>query len=127
MQLDISKSKFDNVFDTATFGQKQTYFNGFIKLANKINQHYFTSKKGFKLGDKKEKAVKAYGYPDKCISIDNIEKCEWKFEGDYVESEEIHPKAKTNGPLAKNSFGYCVTMYFRSDILIAMILSNDIP
>lgn len=127
LELYVSKSKFDNVFDTATFKQKQTYFSGFINSAIKINQHYFTTKKGFKLGDKKEKAINVYGNPDKCSTSNNIEKCEWKYEGDYFDSEEHHPKAKTNRPVAKDSFGYSVTMFFRSNKLIAMIISNDIP
>ncbi|SDJ09848.1 hypothetical protein SAMN05192550_1647 [Flavobacterium glycines] len=127
IELSVSKSKIDNIFETATLKQKQTYFSGFINSAIKINQNYFTSKKGFRLGDKKEKAISIYGIPDKCSTIENIEKCEWKYEGDYVESEETHPKEKTNKPFAKNSFGYSVIMYFRSNNLIAMIISNDIP
>jgi hypothetical protein len=124
--LYVSKSRFDNVFDTANFQQKQTHLKGFINSATKINQLYFSTKKGFRLGDKKEKAISAYGKPDKCSTFDNIEKCEWKFEGDYIESEEIHPKAKTNKPLVKNSYGYGVTMFFRKDKIVAMIISNDI-
>jgi hypothetical protein len=127
MQLYVSKSKFDNVFETATFKQKQTYFSGFINSAIKINRQYFTTKKGFKLGDKKEKAIGIYGNPDKSSISENLEKCEWKFEGDYLESEETRPKMKTNKPFAKDSFGYSVTMYFRNNSLIAMIIGNDIP
>ncbi len=127
MELYVSKGKFDNIFDSASFKQKKTYFSGFINTAIKINNCYFTTKKGFKLGDKKEKAIRVYGNPDKSLTVDNIEECEWKFEGDYVESEEIHPKAKTKRPLAKDSFGYSVTMYFRNKTIIAMIISNDIP
>jgi hypothetical protein len=127
MELYFSKSKFDNVFDTATFEQKKTSFSGFVNTAIKINKRYFTTKKGFKLGEKKEKAISVYGNPDKCLTVDNIEKCEWKFEGDYVESEQIHSKAKIKRPFAKDSFGYSVLMYFRNDTLIAMIISNDIP
>lgn len=127
MELYVSKSKFDNIFNEATFKQKKNYFSGFVNSAYKINQRYFTTKKGFKLGDKKEKAISVYGNPDKCLTVDNIEKCEWKFEGDYVESEEIHPKVKTKKPFAKDSFGYSVMMYFRNDTIIAIIISNDIP
>jgi hypothetical protein len=126
IQLDVSKSKFDNVFDTATFEQKQSYFRGFIDSAININQSYFTTNKGFKLGVKKEKAISIYGDPDRCTILDRIEKCEWKFEGDYSESEEKHPR-NTKRPYVKNSFGFSVTMYFRSDLLIGMILTNDIP
>jgi len=127
MELDVSKSKFDNIFDSATFKQKRAYFSGFVNTAIKINQRYFKTRKGFRLGDKKEKAIRVYGNPDKCLTVNNIEKCEWKFEGDYIESEEIHPKAKTKRPFAKDSFGYSVMMYFRNNNLIAMIIRNDIP
>lgn len=127
MEFDISKSKNENVFDTATLQQKQTNFKDFINLSNRINQSYFTTKKGFKLGDKKEKAINVYGKPDKCSTSNNIEKCVWKYEGDYIESEETPHKAKTNRPFAKNSFGYTVTMFFRTEKLIAIIINNDIP
>lgn len=127
IELSVSKNKFDNIFDTATLKQKQTYFSSFINSAIKINQNYFTTKKGFRLGDKKGKAISVYGIPDKCSTVDNIEKCEWKYEGDYVESEETHPKGKRNKPFVKNSFGYSVIMYFRDNHLIGMIICNNIP
>ncbi len=127
MELSVSKGKFENIFDSASFRQKQNYLPGFILSAIKINRSYFTTLKGFNLGDRKAKVINVYGKPDKSSSLNNIEKCEWKFEGDYIESEEIHPKLKTNKPLANNSMGCSVTMFFREDRILAMIISNDIP
>ncbi len=129
MELDISKSKFDNVFDTASYQQKETFFNGFIKSSKHLNQIYFTTNKGFKLSDSKDKVISFYGKPDK-VNVDNgIECYEWDFYGEYnpggefVHNEKIDLKGK---PVAKSSFGYQLIMYFRNNMLIGLIMHNDI-
>lgn len=130
MELDISKSKFDNVFDTASYQQKETFFKVFIKSSKLIDQIYFTTNKGFKLSDSKEKVIKFYGKPDK-VNMDNgIECCEWDFYGEYnlvgefASNEKIDLKGK---PVAKSSFGHHLIMYFRNNVLIGLIMRNDIP
>jgi len=126
IELYVSKGKFNNIFDTATRKQKQTFFSGFLSSGKKIDQKYFTTYKGFKLGDNQEKAITIYGTPDKHSTFKNIEKYEWTFTGDYA-LKESKTNVKTNKPLAKNSWGFEVIMFFRKDKLIDMILSNDIP
>jgi len=126
MELYVSKGQFNNIFDTATAQQKHSFFKGFLSSGKKISQSYFTTLKGFRLGDKKEKALGIYGNPDKYSISKGIEKCEWKFEGDY-RALESKTKIKTSKPLAKDSWGFYVKMFFSSNRLMAMILSNDIP
>src|SRR5258708_5663037 len=58
---------------------KEKYFKGFFKAAKKIRPAYFTTHKGFKLGDKKEKAISFYGKPGKVSLAAGIETCEWNF------------------------------------------------
>jgi hypothetical protein len=104
--------------------QKRKDFNGFLKQSNKINSNYFITKKGFKLGDTKQKAIENYCNPDKQASIDGIEKLEWMFVGDVSYDGKTDLKGK---PLAAKSFGHHITMYFRKGKLIGQILHNDIP
>lgn len=104
--------------------QKLKDFNGFLKQTTKINSTYFITDKGFRLGDTKQKTIDTYGSPDK-ISISNgIEKFEWSFIGDTFYNGKIDLKGK---PLAKDSFGHQIVMYFRNGKLIGQILHNDIP
>lgn len=93
-------------------------------MAGKTSQHYFKTKKGFQLGDPKAKATGAYGKPDRCTVARGIEHCQWKYAGDFTDATS---KSKTAKPLAKDSYGYSVSMFFKNDKLIAMILINDIP
>ncbi len=108
----------------ASYMQRQKYFKGFLTQTKKISKSYFTTNKGFKLGDSKEKAIEVYSKPDK-IEMDNgIEKYEWDFIGDTFYNDTIDLKGK---PLAKNSFGHQTIMFFRDNKLIGLMLHNDIP
>lgn len=104
--------------------QKLNDFEGFLEQTIKTNSLYFTSKKGFKLDDAKQKAIDVYGKPDNRKIVDDVEKLEWSFIGDalYDDKNELSPKA-----VAQNSFGYRVVMYFKNEKLIAQILYNAIP
>jgi len=53
-----------------------------------------------------------------------MEELEWNFIGDvfYDGKSDLHGK-----PLAKDSFGHHVIMYFKKSRLIGLILYNDIP
>jgi hypothetical protein len=123
MEFNFAVSK--SSYDTASSQKKQELFPGFLTSGTKIAQRYFTTEKGFRLGDKKDKAIKNYGQPDTCYISNGIETCEWRFKGDYTDEETPLPISKK--PLAEKSFGYGVTMYFRKEKLIAMILFKDIP
>jgi len=104
--------------------QKLKDFSGFLKQATKINSSYFVTNKGLKLGDIKQKAVDIYGSPNKKSITDEIEKLEWLFLGDEFYDGKTNLKGK---PLAENSFGHQIEMYFRNGKLIGQILFNDIP
>ncbi|WP_276134178.1 hypothetical protein [Polluticoccus soli] len=104
--------------------QKITDFKGFVNQAIPIKSSYFVTNKGFKLGTTRQQAVNVYGSPDKQSIVDGIEKLEWEFIGDELYTEKIDLKGK---PLAMNSFGHQVTMYFVKGKLTALILFNDIP
>ncbi len=103
---------------------KRKYFSGFTRLAKPIASKYFTTDKGFRLGDKKDKAINVYGRPDKKSLSHDIETYEWDFIGDALYDKKTDLKGK---PLAEDNFGHQVTMFFRNDQLIALILHNDIP
>jgi len=110
--------------ELASDKQKLKDFSGFLKQTTKINSTYFISDKGFRLGDTKPKAIDIYGSPDISIMNNGIEKLEWDFVGEEIYDGKIDLKGK---PLAKNSFGYKVVMYFKNGKLIGQVLYNDIP
>lgn len=104
--------------------QKLRDFSGFLKQAITISATYFITDKGFRLGDTKQKAINLYGTPEKVIVTNGIDKLEWNFAGDEIYDGKTNLKGK---PLAKDSFGHQVIMYFRNEKLIGQILLNDIP
>lgn len=110
--------------DLATESQKLKDFGGFINQSSNINSSYFTTEKGFRLGDAKQKAIETYGKPQKQTTNNGIEKLEWNFIGDQIYEGKVDLKGK---PLAKNSFGHNLVMYFKDGKLIGQILHNDIP
>ncbi|MBW8687970.1 hypothetical protein [Chitinophaga rhizophila] len=109
---------------SATAEQKLRAFSGFLDQAKEIDAHYFTTNNGFKLGDTRRKAIKLLGNPDKTVTTEDIEKLEWEFVGEdfYDRKSDLHGK-----PLAKDSFGHHISMYFRKGLLVGIILFNDIP
>ena len=110
--------------DIASYKQKQNNFKGFIAQAKKISETYFTSKKGFKLGDSKEKALDVYGNPDSILIKNGVEKYEWDFIGDAFYCDTMDLKGK---PLARNNYGHQIILFYRDNKLIGLILHNDIP
>lgn len=110
--------------ELASNKQKLKDFDGFLKQAKKINSLFFISTKGFRLGDRKQKAIDTYGKAHKHSNTDEIEKLEWEFVGDQFYDGIADLKGK---PLAENSFGHKFIMYFRNDKLIGQILFNEIP
>lgn len=118
MELHVNSGKI------ASNNQKSKDFNGFLKQAIKINSYYFISDKGFRLGDKKQKAIDVYGKPDKESMNADFEKLEWEFIGDIFYDGKTDLKGK---PLAKESFGHQIIMYFKNGKLVGQILHNAIP
>jgi hypothetical protein len=103
---------------------KARYLPMFIDQATNIGAQYFTSQKGLKLGMNRQKAEIIYGVPDTMFTSNDYKVLSWKFPPD--------PKFNKLKPVqesiyAENSFGYNVTMYFKDEELVGMILVNDIP
>ena len=110
--------------ELASEKQKLKDFNGFLNQTTKINSTYFITDKGFRLGVTIQKAIDTYGNPDEKSIRNGIEKFEWSFIGDTFYDSKAKLKVK---PLAKESFGHQIVMYFRNGKLIGHILHNDIP
>ena len=110
--------------ELASEKQKLNDFSGFLKQTTKINSTYFITDKGFRLGDIKQKVIDNYGKPDKSSTSNGIERLEWDFIGDEFYDWKTDLKGK---PLAKDSFGHQIVMYFKNNKLIGQILHNDIP
>lgn len=108
----------------ATKSQKLQDFHGFLNQATKIDSSYFVTNKGFRLGDTKQKATESLGNPDKQLMNGGVEKLEWAFIGDELYDGKSDLKGK---PLAKDSFGHQIVMYFKDGKLVGLILYNDIP
>jgi len=113
---------------TGNYATEQGKTNGILelqKLASPISYNYFITNKGFALGDKRNKAIGTYDKPDTITWNNGVEKLQWKFVGDiYFYDRKIDLKGK---PLAEHSFGHILTMFFREDKLIGIILENEIP
>lgn len=120
MELHISTGQL------ASQQQKQKYFEGFLNVSRKIKKSYFITYKGFKLGDRKDKALQIYGKPNNCSITNGLEECVWKFDGDYTENE-VDSKAKKRTLFAKDSYGFSVRMFFSANKLVAMVIMNEIP
>lgn len=110
--------------DTATTQQKINAFDGLVKQSQEVGEKFFTTKKGFKLGDDKQKAISVYGDPHQVTRAGNIEILDWRFFGDQ---QEISKEEYNGKRIAKGSYGHEVRMFFKGDKLIAMIIHNDIP
>ncbi len=54
------------------------HIHDFIGAAKKIDKRYFTSIKGRRLGDTKEKVLQSLGTPSNCLINNDVEKCIWK-------------------------------------------------
>jgi len=112
--------------ELATKKQVRESIPKFIKLAKEIPARYFISIKGLKLGIKKKKALELYkSKPTSITAKDGIEKYEWSFEGDLSIANGF--SKDDGGPIARDSFGHTVTLFFKKDRLIGIILFNDIP
>ncbi len=110
--------------ELASEKQKLKDFSGFLTQSTKINSAYFITDKGFRLGDSMQKAINIYGSPDKTSMTNGIEKFEWNFVRDIFYDGKTDLTGK---PLAKDSFGHQIVMYFKNGKLIGQILHNDIP
>jgi hypothetical protein len=110
--------------EMATQQQIEKYFHRFIDHATEANKKYFTTRKGLKLGDSREKILSMYGTPDSKIRQNNMEILEWHFTGDILYDGKTDLKGK---PLAKDSYGHHAMMFFRNRKLTAIIFTNDIP
>jgi hypothetical protein len=107
-----------------TIKERKALFEKISSHAGEINTKYFTSHKGIKLGDSKEKILRLYpaGYTEHESESCNgdCEILQWKFTGELLDEKE-------NLPVAQNSFGHEVTMIFENDKLTVLVLTNEIP
>lgn len=115
---------FYNLEEGVSRESKRKYLTSQANAANEIDIPYFTTNKGFQLGDRKEQSIMMYGTPDQTVLEDGIEILKWHFVGEILYDGQTDLKGK---PLAKDSFGHTVTMFFRKTELMAIILFNDIP
>lgn len=130
MELFITEDSCSTCFDAIGYKQKVPFFRGFIRKSEGINSKFFTSIKGFKINDLKEKALKIYGQPNHSKIENGIECCEWDFCGDYQLKYDSTNNNKINlhgKSIAKNSFGNEIYMYFRNNKLIGYVITNYTP
>lgn len=111
------------VADSVLNKEKKTILPSFIDSAKQIPACYFTTLKGFNLGDCREKAFLVYGKPHESSRSGDIDILKWHFDGDF-DGEKL-PNGKLL--LAKGTYGHTVTMYFRNNRLVALFILNDVP
>jgi hypothetical protein len=110
----IDKMELNKLFpytDLADLNLKIELFPKVFPKINEVGSSYFISKKGFQLDDSKTKAIEEYGQPDSIKYDNGVEMLYWEFIGDtfYNGTQDLDGK-----PLAKNSFGHQVRMYFKN-------------
>jgi len=110
--------------ELATFLQKSKEIDGFLEQSFELETIYFTSNKGIRLGDLKEKILTIYSDPDSIYSNKDIEVYVWDFVGDALanQTQNLHNKL-----IAKESYGNTTKLYFKANKLIAVHIHNDIP
>lgn len=106
---------------TASAEDKLVYFKEFFKKAKKIETKYFTSNKGFKIGDPKEKAIKQYGKPDSVKTVEGFEKYYWNPVGAQVSKQ---PAVDEKDLLLIDEKKQFITMYFKNNKLATIIFDN---
>jgi hypothetical protein len=110
--------------DTASPSQKWEDFKGFLSRAQHIHERYFTTNKGCKLGDGIDKAIGIYGAPDRSETSSGVTAYYWEFPGELLYDGKTDLKGK---PLVTDNYGHQVSMFFRKNKLVGLILHNDIP
>jgi len=119
----MSKIEFTNEDgDMSGIKEIKAQMGKFIKAAKQIDKHFFISRKGFRIGEDTTRAFNFYGPPQKKIVKGSLTQYQWVFMG---ENSDHHANKKS--AIAKDSFGYQVTIFFRNGLLIGLILDNDIP
>lgn len=108
----------------ADFALKRKIFSKLFQTINPLPHNFFRTNKGFVLGDNKINAISIYGRPHTSLIENGIEILSWEFTGDIFYDGKTDLKGT---PLAKNSFGHQVTMYFEKQKLIGLFLHNNIP
>ena len=99
---------------------KLRYFNEFFKGAKKVEAKYFTTNKGFKLGDSKEKAIKQYGEPDSIKMVDGFQKYYWNPAGAQITKQSVPEKDL----LLIDEKKQFINMYFKDDKLRALVFDQ---
>jgi hypothetical protein len=130
ISLSTTTSRYENVFDEASFDQKKLSINDFIKISTRINSKFFTTIKGINLGDKKEKLISQYDQPDTACYDNDVEVLKWDYHGDYDligDTKTIEVKALKGKPVVRESFGQHIKAFFKNNKLIAISIMNDIP
>ncbi|MBE9601469.1 hypothetical protein [Pedobacter sp. MC2016-24] len=110
----------DNNNYPASKEDRLLYFKEFFVSAKKIDDKFFTSNMGFKIGDLKAKAIKRYGKPDSIKTVEGFEKYYWNPAGAQITRQNVPEKDL----LLIDEKKQFITMYFKNNKLATMILDN---
>jgi len=110
----------DNKNYPASKEDRLLYFKEFFMSAKKIDDKFFTSNMGFKIGDLKAKAIKRYGKPDSIKTVEGFEKYYWNPAGAQITRQNVPEKDL----LLIDEKKQFITMYFKNNKLATMILDN---
>lgn len=109
--------------ELAPLSSKQQQLPKLLLQGKALDASSFISKKGFRLGSSKEDAIREYGQPHELSREEGLDIYSWSFQGELIAPyvEQI------SYPMAENSFGHHIKMYFEDQKLIGMVLINDAP
>jgi hypothetical protein len=124
IKLNIATGKYRNIFEYAGDSLNIKYLPLFANKARRVSSKYFITSKKFKLGLSSSKIIDLYGSHYSQSNSNEYNILRWHFIGDQVVNSL---KDKTGYPIAKNSFGYDITIYFIKDKSVIAIFENVIP
>ncbi|MEM7373120.1 MAG: hypothetical protein AAF587_31140 [Bacteroidota bacterium] len=102
---------------------KQDNLPQMIQQGQALPASFFTSNNGFRIGTHQMEAIHQYGSPHQQSKLGEFELLVWTYQGDFMAPyTEVHTY-----PMAQNSFGHQVHMFFKEELLVGMILINDAP
>lgn len=114
----------DDMLSPASLSMREKAIKPLLKQARHIEEKYFTSVKGVKLGHSFEKVCDILGQPDSTTNHPNTQTSYWKNRGDQI-PQDIPKNYKK--AIIKDSFDHEVICMFYHNKLATHIILNQVP
>ncbi len=106
--------------------EAEIYLPKFITQSKRCDASFFCSIKELKIGEKIQNVIEKNGRPDTIMYGKKIEIYRWEYRGD-LNDWNTEAEIKANKKIARNSFGYQVTLHTKNERIIGIHLFKEIP